>query len=427
MIKKTYIIFLMILVYSVAFGQKRTYPFSILKYPFIKYESNRIDFPADSNTFNIVLGKLNNLIIKGKGKLEILQIGGSHIQADIYSNVARYRLQNFYPGLNGGRGFVFPYSVAKTNNPVNLKVKSTGSWKGVRNVQKKNNLKTLGLAGISISTEDSVASVKMYSYKSYHQYDFNRVKLFYRMDSLNYSIQIADSSIIDSVYTDSLLQYTEYFLNRYLDTLEIKISRTDTIKRPFVFYGATMETDDPGVVYHSIGINGASIPSFLRCQLFEQQLKVISPDLVILSLGTNDAYGKTFSKEVYFNNYDTLIQRIISANPSVAIMITVPNDDYLYKRYPNRFTAEQEEVIYELAKKYNAAVWDLYKIMGGFNSSQIWYDYHLMKYDRIHFTKEGYILKGDLFFNAILRMYDNYIDGRVNNPHQGTKKSLLDN
>ncbi len=407
-------------------AQVRTYPYTVSQYPFIKYQYNKIDFPADSNTYNLFLDKLNNLVVKGEGRLQILQIGGSHIQADIYSNVARQRLQNFYPGLNGGRGFVFPYAVAKTNNPVNLKVKWTGNWTSVRNIQKKKNNEILGLAGISITTSDSLASLKMYSYKGYHDYDFNKVKLFYKMDSLHHSIRIADSSLIDSVYTDSLYQYTEYFLNKYIDTLNIKIVKKDTTNSSFTFYGALLETDDPGVVYHSIGINGASIPSFLRCQLFEQQLHVVAPDLVILSLGTNDAYGKKFSPKVYFDNYDLLIQRIISANPKVAIMITVPNDDYIHKRYPNRFTAEQEIVIYKLAKKYNAGVWDLYKMMGGFNSSQTWYDYGLMRYDRIHFTKVGYLLKGDLFFNAILRIYDHYIDENIRIQGNQTKASLLD-
>ena len=426
--RRLYILFILIAIQFNLIAQSRTYPYSIIEYPFVQYKHNKIDFPADSNLYNSVLDKLHALVTKGEGKLEILQIGGSHIQADIYSNIARYRLQNFYPGLNGGRGFVFPYSVAKTNNPVTLKVRSTGEWSAVRNIQKKKNEQVLGLAGISVSTSDSVASLQIFSYKSYHRYDFNRVKLFYEMDSLSYLVSVGDSNLVDSVFTDSTLQYTEYFLSRYIDTLNIYIQRTDTLKRPFTFYGATMETDDPGVVYHSIGINGASIPSFLRCQLFEQQMHVISPDLVVLSLGTNDAYGKSFNPKVYFNNYDTLIQRIISANPEVAIMITVPNDDYLYKRYPNQFTAEQEIVIYDLAKKYNAGVWDLYKIMGGFNSSQTWYNYSLMKYDRIHFTKEGYILKGDLFFNAILKMYDNYIEtlGVLPNATIETKSSLLD-
>jgi lysophospholipase L1-like esterase len=411
---------LLLLFTQVLSAQDRAFPYSISYYPFIDYQKNKIEFPSDSSRFVRINEKLSRLIQEGQGKLEILQIGGSHIQADIYSNVARYRLQYFYPGLNGGRGFVFPYSIAKTNNPVNLKVEYTGEWTSCRNVQKKKTC-TLGLAGISVSTEDSIASFKIYSYESYHQYDFNKVKIFYEFsDSLFYKISLADSTLLDSLRIDTLNHYAEYFFNDYIDTLHLQLQKMDSCSKPFTFYGASMETDDPGIVYHSIGINGASIPSFLRCQLFQEQLSVISPDLVVLSLGTNDAYGKNFDSNVYYNNYDSLITRILLANPEVALLITVPNDDYLYKRYPNKYTAQQAEVIYKLAQKYGAGVWNLYEIMGGFNSSQTWYNYQLMKYDRIHFTKEGYILKGDLYFNAILKMFDNYITT------QNNQKSLLD-
>ena len=34
----------------------------------------------------------------------------------------------------------------------------------------------------------------------------------------------------------------------------------------------------------------------------------------------------------------------------------------------------------------------------------------LAKRDRIHFTQKGYELKGDLFFNAFLKSYDNFIN-----------------
>ncbi|HIE15346.1 MAG TPA: hypothetical protein EYP69_00300, partial [Bacteroidales bacterium] len=63
----------------------------------------------------------------------------------------------------------------------------------------------------------------------------------------------------------------------------------------------------------------------------------------------------------------------------------------------------------EVAKKYNLAVWNLYKIMGGFNSSQKWYLMNLMKRDRIHFTRKGYELKGDLFFSAFLKAWENFM------------------
>ena len=48
--------------------------------------------------------------------------------------------------------------------------------------------------------------------------------------------------------------------------------------------------------------------------------------------------------------------------------------------------------------------------MGGLNSILVWQRFGLAKRDRIHFTGKGYLLQGDLFFNAFLKSYDHYID-----------------
>ena len=65
--------------------------------------------------------------------------------------------------------------------------------------------------------------------------------------------------------------------------------------------------------------------------------------------------------------------------------------------------------IMKLSGKYGCAVWDFYSVMGGLNSVSLWYKEDLVKNDKIHFTREGYILKADLLFNAIMKSYDNYL------------------
>ena len=87
----------------------------------------------------------------------MIHIGDSHIQADIFSGRVRTLLQDSAAFGNGGRGLVFPYPLAKTNNPWNYKVTSTGVWTGCRNVQYKQNCEW-GLAGITAETIDSSAT-----------------------------------------------------------------------------------------------------------------------------------------------------------------------------------------------------------------------------------------------------------------------------
>jgi hypothetical protein len=101
---------------------------------------------------------------------------------------------------------------------------------------------------------------------------------------------------------------------------------------------------------------------------------------------------------------------IRAAVPDAAILLTVPNDSYLQRRYLNRNTQKVRDVIMSLAGEWDCGVWDFYSIMGGLNSIWVWNRYGLARRDRIHFTRKGYILMGDLFFNAFLRTYDDYIE-----------------
>ena len=132
------------------------------------------------------------------------------------------------------------------------------------------------------------------------------------------------------------------------------------------------------------------------------------PDLVIFSIGINDAYENDFSKESYSKNYDSLIQRIYSVNPEAAILFTTNNDSYYHRKYPNKRVYEAKEAMVNLAESKKLALWDMFEIMGGFNSIQKWYSDDLAKKDLLHLNYKGYNLIGDLLFEALMEAYKNY-------------------
>ena len=392
-------------------SQFNGYPYDIPEYDFIHYELNRFQFPGDSSAYMHFLERYNRLIGKGDGQLSVVHIGGSHLQADIYSERIRSRFQTFELGNNGGRGFIFPYSVAGTNNPSNFSVYFTGRWESCRNVEKKKTC-ILGLSGISVTTYDTASRISIgFPERNTISYDFNRVRIFYLHDSLSYDPSIRTAAGIRNV--DRKQGIATWYLDSHTDSLELYLVKRDSIQESFTLLGISLETEDPGMIYHAIGVNGAKIPSFLRCSLLPDQLKALAPDMVVLSIGTNDAYTRYFNAETYRQNYNTLIRRICTALPETAILLTVPNDSYLYRRYINKNTEKVRDVILELGKELDCGVWDFYSVMGGLNSILVWQQFGLAKRDRIHFTRKGYELKGDLFFNAFLKSYDNYLD-RVN-------------
>ncbi len=397
-----------ILTYSFKLQSQNEYPFDINYYNFIHYDENKIIFPADSSNFERFFLKLDTIILNGVGKLSIVHIGGSHIQADIYSGRTRERLQTFYPGMNGGRGSVFPFRLAKTNNPRSYKVNYTGNWISCRNVEPKKKC-TLGLSGMSVTTYEPKASltirIKSDSLVSYY---FNKIRIFHKNDSNSFQA-IFPSLEIERVERNDSLGFSLYYLKKDYQQFKLEFQKNKPTQNKFTIYGISLENDDPGIVYHSIGVNGASFPSFLKCQLFEKQLVALKPDMVVISLGTNDAYTTKFKPDFYKANYQALINKIKRAAPESAILATVANDSYLFRRYPNSNTQLAANVIYQIAKKNNCGVWDFFKIMGGLNSSSLWRQENLMVNDLIHFNVQGYLLKGDLFFNALIKAYDNHL------------------
>jgi len=390
------------------------YPLDINYFEFINYDKNKFDFPGDSLEFERFFSKMDTLMLRGTGKISIVHIGGSHIQADVYSGRTRERLQNFYPGMNGGRGSVFPYRISKSNNPNSYSTKSTGNWSSCRNVDLIKSC-NLGLTGISAFTNDTLAQIDFYlKHNTLTDYYFDRVRIFHSMDSLSF-LPILEMVKVVRTEVDRELGFTLFYLDRDYNSFQLKLNKSNQNQLSFELYGISLENDDPGFVYHSIGINGASFPSFLRCNLLEKHLTALKPDLVIISLGTNDAYTTKFDPGFYKSNYEEMIRRIRNAAPSVAILNTVANDSYLFKRYPNKNTQLASDVIYDVAKEYNCGVWDFYEVMGGFNSSLLWRKQNLMIKDMIHFNKEGYILIGDLLFNAFIQSYNNHMNSLIRN------------
>lgn len=392
-------------------AQKSDIPYKEYPYNYIRYKKNRIQFPGDSADFERFWNKLDKLISEGKGKINIIHFGGSHIQGGIYSGQARKQLQNFYPGLNGGRGMVFPFVIGRSHGPRNYSFRVTGNWSSCANVGRGKCYP--GLLGIQGYTSDSTATITARFDEEYGEYDFNRIRIFHDVTDKSFKPAFPDTFGNYTLIEHPEGDYTEVRFERYFTELSMKFEKTNPEQSHFLLYGISFETDDPGIVYHDAGINGASLPSFIKCSRLEKQMTAIEPDLVIISLGTNDTYTRNFDPEFYRENYETFIRMIKRAAPNTAVLMTVPNDSYYRRRYPNKNTAKAETVILETAKKLNCGVWDFYEIMGGLNSSYLWHKDGLMAYDRIHFTGSGYLIKGNLFFWALLKSYDAHLEART--------------
>jgi lysophospholipase L1-like esterase len=403
-VKIKYTNILILLLVAVHFLKAQTNPHVLKQYPFVNYDSNEVKFFNEDLSFNHFYSKFDTLTSLGKGKLNILQIGGSHIQADVWSDQIRKNFQNISPNLNGGRGFIFPYKLAKTNNPHYYDVTSTGNWTGYRNAVRSHQ-STFGVSGITATTTDSVSSFKLEFKKGENPfYDFNSIKVFHDMDSTSFCLELISDSCI-SIEVNREIGYTEFKFNNYQEVAEFKIYKTDSFQTHFNLYGLSLDNDDNGMVYTSIGVNGASTSSYLRNQLFVPHLKAINPDLVIFCIGINDAFEPGFCEKCFENNYDSLVAMIKMVNPNCEFLLVSNTDSYYKKKIANKRAFKVQDIMIKLAKKHRAGYYDLFTVMGGLGAIKTWQNNGLAQKDRVHLTKNGYILLGDLMFSALMKEY----------------------
>ena len=374
------------------------------KYPFIEVQCNQFQFfGAQSPNWMHLNEELSSMIQSGQGKLNFYHIGGSHLQADIYTHDFRTFLQSNWPGLSGERGLVFPYNLAHTNNPTNYDFSSPNTWKGYRSVTQRPEDFDYGLSGAAITCSDSLIVVNFKHLRTLVKPPFDRLRIYHNTGEFPYDLNFGDQELLvtDVAHYDAL-GYTEIRFSDHLDSLDLLFVKNCTTSFSLELFGFEFLNDLPGITYTAIGINGASLPTYLANTNFSRDLQLRKPDLFIFSVGTNDAHCSydAFDPLVYKRNLEKMIQQVLQSNPKCAILLTVPNDDYYMRKYPNRNTERQREVIYQLAAQYQMAVWDFYGIMGELGSSKTWKLEGLMQADYVHFTGTGYHLKGTLLIEA---------------------------
>ena len=363
-------------------------------------------FSEKSNNWLYLYTEIQKMIAKKDRKLNFYHIGGSHIQADIYTHDFRTFLQSNWPGLDGERGLVFPFGLASTNNPSNYNFSSPNNWTGFRSVSARPEDLQYGLTGAAIKCADSLIVVNFKHMRSLVKPPFNRLRIYHNTGEFFYDMNFGSQELfVTDTYHHADLGYSEIRFSDKMDSLDIQFIRTCNIATSLEIYGFEFLNDLPGITYNAIGINGAGLYTYLGNEHFLRDLKIHPPDFFAFSLGTNDAYTsyENFNPQKYKENLEEMIKLVLTVNPKCAILLTVPNDCLFNKKHVNKNTNRQREVIYQLAAKYEQAVWDFYGIMGELGSSKSWKENGLMQADCVHFTAGGYHIKGSLLIDAFLK------------------------
>ncbi len=357
--------------------------------------------------------KLYALETGKSSRINIVHIGDSHIQADYLTEVVRRNLQQAFG--NAGRGLVVPYRVAGTNEPANFRSEPFGYWDAKRVVHPLKPL-PVGVGGITLHTNEGGSGFSIRMTDTHMDYGFNKVTVFASNDKGRFRLSIMDSTRAELASVTG--NDKKDFLNEAillpvrLNHLILEGIREDDTQNHFTLFGLNFENDQSGILYHAIGVNGAKYEHYNKAELFSKQTTWLSPDLIIISLGTNESMDYPGISRNLASEISKLIESLRINNPEVCFMLITPPDAFQKRVRSNPGIQKVRNEILSIAVENGLAFWDMYRVNGGKDSAFLWKEKGLLRPDGVHFTRDGYALQGGMLYEAIMKSYRAYVATR---------------
>ena len=381
-------------------------------------DSLSLVFPGDSLSRETLYLKIDSLLTGSRANVNIWHIGGSHVQGGHFT----YRLQENFcssaTGMQGERGFLFPCRLAHTNSDKSFRTSATGEWTAPMMTKKSAPDKPrYGITGFGATTADTTASIGLgLGINSDTLWRFDRLRILgypHGEDAWPYLVDGADTILFSREEEKGAYLFE---LPRETDSVLVRFHLPDSSS--FTFSGFQPISGRGGFSYHCSGVNGAKLTNWLdEAPDLERDLALVKPDLAIFGLSINDSAcsAEDFDAEKFKDNYRRLVALVRRVSPDCAFLWLTSNDSYRYVRRGMAYNENGRTVqkaMMELAQETGGAVWDIFAIMGGPRSVMEWRDAGLIKKDRLHFTIEGYIMMGDLLYNAIATDFNEWEGNR---------------
>ena len=364
--------------------------------------------------------------------LSILNIGDSHIQANMGTGVTRELLQYKYG--NAGRGIITPLRMSGTNQPYDYTFSSSLPYTAVK-LMKAPWKRTMGFTGTSITPSTSLSNITIGTRTEEDYNPFNAITLFHK------------GKMVISGVTDEMgnkIAFTQHpsrdFTYLKLASPQTRVTISYENLGDLTLFGANLSGGRPGVFYHSIGNNGATYDTYNRIGDMGASIKPLNPNLVILSLGTNEAFGRLDTARLR-NSIDKLVKDIRESNPTAEIVLVTPMECYRSttktvtkkipvkskkpkgkKRRVTRYKTVKTKVrssgvntnirpIRDAIVAYGAEngipVYDFWEVAGGSGAASTWVKNGLFSPDRVHHSAKGYKLEGRLMYDALVKAFGN--------------------
>ncbi len=205
-------------------------------------------------------------------------------------------------------------------------------------------------------------------------------------------LHLGDSHIKSKFYSQSMESKLNILFNQMVHTYRLNDS---IVGRKSYFFNL-----------EQYALIGTRFQNYYNSVLLQSYLLANTPDFVIISLGTNDAYsGIAISK--MNSQMKELVKLIRTNSPKSVMLFTTPPDELKY--IPTANGADRLELVRQNimlnCMTDSIAYWNLYNVMGGRGQMRNWQRWGFASADNVHYTANGYTVFGRLLAEAIFEAY----------------------
>jgi len=175
-------------------------------------------------------------------------------------------------------------------------------------------------------------------------------------------------------------------------------------------FGADFRSEPSGLLYDSLGLNGATTTVLARVQqpiLWKQEIERAAPALIVVNYGSNESSFASFVHKQYAAELRMAIARLRIAAPGVPILIMSPMDRGERAGLDEIKTMSTiPEIIAiqrQVAAETHCAFFDTYDAMGGDGTMARWFTAspRLVTADLLHPTPQGASIVAGLFVEQL--------------------------
>jgi lysophospholipase L1-like esterase len=358
-------------------------------------------FADDSNSLDPFFASLWKLE-QGKdgGVVTILHYGDSPTTADLITGDVRAQLQSRFG--DAGRGYTL---IAKP-----------WAWYGHRGVEISDHgwkirtgvgLMREGIYGLGGAAFDGQAGAWSKFRLTESQQTAVDIEYLAKPGAGRFVVEADDEQILDQPTDADVQAANSISVNLPAGTKYVSIRPTSGT---VTLFGADFHRGQTGVLYDSLGLNGATtsvVARVLQPTLWKQELTHARPQLVVINYGSNESSFGTFVHKQYAGELRLAIQRVRLAAPDAAILVMSPMDRgeragldeiQTMSTIPEIVTIQRQ-----VAGEMHCAFFDTYDAMGGDGTMSRWYaaSPRLVTADLLHPTPQGATIVAGLFVEQL--------------------------